>query len=81
MSLFLGVLSAAVTLNDSDYQNKLAGLENSSKANIQNKKMTAKFILHVNFWSVSKQYSRVMQTQKMEPMIGIDEEGEARRRA
>ena len=30
MSLNLGVMSAAVTLDDSDYRNKLAGLENAS---------------------------------------------------
>lgn len=35
MSLNLGVMSAAVTLDDKDYRNKLGGLENSSEASFK----------------------------------------------
>ena len=32
MSLNLGVMSAAVTLNDTDFRNKLTGLEKAARA-------------------------------------------------
>ena len=43
--------------------------------------MTAKFILHVNFLECIKAILTENASKKMEPIIGIDKEGKARRRA